>query len=109
MTSVDVKTKEDGKCSGLAFVAFSTTEEANQAIVATNGQKFGSKTLDVQLAQRRERGSLTGEFGEGKGKGKDKGGDKGARGSFGSFKGGDKGGEKGFDKGPRGSFKGKDG
>lgn len=53
-SAVVMKDNVSAKSKGFGFVCFSTTEEANKAVMSMNGQMFDSKPLYVALAQRRE-------------------------------------------------------
>lgn len=53
-SAVVMKDSTTGKSKGFGFVCFSTTEEANKAVMNMNGKMFDNKPLYVALAQRRE-------------------------------------------------------
>merc|ERR1719460_634884 len=76
VATVDVKTKEGGKCKGFGFVQFSSAEEASKAMADMNDKEVEGKKLAVTLAfDSQEKGA---DDPKGKGKGKDsKGADKG--------------------------------
>lgn len=73
---VNLKTKEDGKCRGFAFVTFGSIEEANKAIAGLDTKDISGKQLSVALAEAKPaQEGEKGEKGKGKGKGKEKGAD----------------------------------
>merc|ERR1719486_457520 len=68
VATVDLKTKEGGKCKGFGFVQFSSAEEASKAMADMNDKEVEGKKLAVTLAfDSQEKGA---DKGKGKGKGK---------------------------------------
>jgi len=112
-----VTDRETGRSRGFAFVEMATSEEANAAMEALNGQMVEGRTLTVNIARPREGGPRRsfggggggaggGGFGGGGGGfgGGGGGGDRGGGGGFGGG-GGDRGG-RGGGGGGRGGFGG---
>lgn len=54
ITSAAIMKTSEGVSRGFGFVCFSSTEEANKAIIDLNGKQVGGKNLYVTLAQRKE-------------------------------------------------------
>merc|ERR1719161_1181012 len=75
VATVDLKTKEGGKCKGFGFVQFGSAEEASKAMADMHEKEVEGKKLAVTLAfDSQEKGAGDPK---GKGKGKDgKGADK---------------------------------
>lgn len=49
--NTNVKTKEDGKCRGFAFITFETQQEADKAISDMHKKDIGGKELVVEIAE----------------------------------------------------------
>lgn len=54
ITSAVVMRDEKNSSKGFGFVCYTTTDEANRAVIEMNGRMIGSKPLYVALAQRKE-------------------------------------------------------
>ena len=67
--------RETGRSRGFGFVTYASAEEAQSAIDAMNGSELDGRTLNVNIAQERER-SGGGGF---------RGGDRGSRGGGGRW------------------------
>jgi len=67
--SIQVKTKEDGKCRGFAFVTFPNAEQASKAIAEMDKKDIGGKQLSVTIATERIQEGADGDKGKSKGKG----------------------------------------
>lgn len=74
----DLKTKEGGKCKGLAFVLYTSAEEASKAMAEMHDKEVEGKKLVVTLAFDSQdkgadgKGQAQGKDAKGKGKGKGK-------------------------------------
>ena len=90
-----VTDRETGRSRGFAFVEMATSEEANAAMEALNGQMVEGRTLTVNIARPREGGPRR-SFGGGGGGGGGFGGGGGGGGYGGGGGGGDRGGGGGF-------------
>lgn len=51
VVSTNVKTKEDGKCRGFAFITFETQQEADKAIADMHEKDVAGKKLVVEIAE----------------------------------------------------------
>jgi RNA recognition motif-containing protein len=77
--NINIKTKEDGKCRGFAFLTFAGVEEANKAIAEMDKKDVSGKELSVAMAEDRSNKGEKGEKGakgDSQGKGKDEKGGK---------------------------------
>jgi hypothetical protein len=97
-----VTDRETGRSRGFAFVEMATSEEANAAMEALNGQMIEGRTVTVNIARPREGGPRR-SFGGGGGGGGFGGG---GGGGFGGGGGGDRGGGGGYggDRGGGGGY-----
>lgn len=72
VVSAQVRTGEEGKCRGIGFIVFASTEEAAEATKELHLKVVEGKPLNVGVAERRPREPPRGEAGE-------EGGEEGAR------------------------------
>ena len=91
--------RDSGRSKGFGFVEMGSSEEAQAAIDALNGQEHDGRTLTVNVARPREERPRSGGFGGGGGGGG--GGGRGGRGGYGGGSGGGGGGGRGGDRGGR--------
>lgn len=51
-----ISDRETGRSRGFGFVTYTSSDDANSAIEAMNGADLDGRTLNVNVAQERERG-----------------------------------------------------
>jgi len=70
--TINMITKPDGKCRGLAFVSLGSAEEVTKAIAEMDKTSIDGKEISVALAERKEKTAASKDA-KGKSKGKEKG------------------------------------
>jgi RNA recognition motif-containing protein len=71
--TINMITKPDGKCRGLAFVTLGSAEEVAKAIAEMDKKSVDGKEISVAIAERKQKAGDDSKAAKGKSKGKEKG------------------------------------